>query len=136
MEQEDRNTTYIQNKSYQTIDNNSVVTILIPISIVLLLLITCVVIAWMLYKITRKKNQKMSVILIPRAPVIFTSEPGRVEEDELMQKRLFSDEEDNIHTDYQDRKQLVRKKTSDTIIRQEGRIFTRQTPSYWDRQGR
>ena len=88
MEQEDRNTTYIQNKSYQTIDNNSVVTILIPISIVLLLLITCVVIAWMLYKITRKKNQKMSVILIPRAPVIFTSEPGRVEEDELMQKRL------------------------------------------------
>ena len=136
MEQEDRNTTYIQNKSYQTIVYNSVVTILIPISIVLLLLITCVVIAWMLYKITRKKNQKMSVILIPRAPVIFTSEPGRVEEDELMQKRLFSDEEDNIHTDYQDRKQLVRKKTSDTIIRQEGRILTRQTPSYWDRQGR
>ena len=136
MEQEDRNTTYIPNKSHQTIDYNSVVTILIPISIVLLLLITCVVIAWMLYKITRKKNQKMSVILIPRAPVIFTSEPGRVEEDELMQKRLFSDEEDNSHTDYQDRKQLVRKKTSDTIIRQEGRILTRQTPYYWDRQGR
>ena len=136
MQQQDRNTTYMQNKSYQIIDYNSLVTILIPISIVLLLLITCVVIAWMLYKITRKKNQKMSVTLIPRAPVIFDSEPGRFKEDELMQKRLFSDEEDDSHTDYQDRKQLVRKKTSDTIIRQEGRILTRQTPSYWDRQGR
>ena len=136
MEQQDRNTTYTPSKSYQTIDHNSVVTILLPILLVLLLLITCIVIAWMLYKITVRKNQKMSVILIPRAPVIFTSEPGRHKEDELMQKRLFSDEEDNSHTDYQDRKQLVRKKTSDTIIRQEGRILTRQTPSYWDRQGR
>ena len=80
----------------------------------------------------------MAVILSPRPPIILASEPGRHEDDEMMQKRLFSDDEDAHHAlDYQDRKEhVMRIKTSHNIIKEERGMIARQAPSYMARQER
>ena len=80
----------------------------------------------------------MAVILSPRPPVILASEPGRYEDDEMIQKRLFSDDEDAHNTlDYQDRREhVMRINTSHNVIKEEQGMPARQAPSYMARQGR
>jgi hypothetical protein len=106
MEQEDKNLTktFVNSSSEWIPEHDFLVTILIPSLLLFILLLVAIMNACILH---RKRSERMMTpgtrILSPRTPVIFASEPGRYSEDGVMQKRLFSDDENADHApDYDD----------------------------------
>merc|ERR1711874_58653 len=128
MEQGHTNTTQAvldTSSPHKTLDYNFLVTILIPLILVVVLMVVSSTIVCNLY---RKRKERMSVILSPRAPTILASE---YEDREILCRRLFSECEDSGHTPDYGQCQ------AGMVMVGKGRgAVTRQAPPYTDRRGR
>merc|ERR1719483_2022540 len=108
------------------------------------LLLVTIIIACILHR--RHKKRKIPTfnaeMLHPRSPIIFASEPGRYDDKEMLQRRLFIYDEETDHPpEYEDWRKLLEKSLLPRYQVQEvkqsshlSRTLPRVAPSYSHRK--